>query len=86
MKRNKLLTSVLAAGIALTSAVSFVGCGKPGSGGGGNNGAQSDKTYDDTKTQVYVWTYNAGFKDEWLYQLEADFEEANKDTVYEEGK
>ena len=85
MKRNKLLTSVLAAGIALTSAVSFVGCGKPSSGGGGN-GAQSDKTYDDTKTQVYVWTYNAGFKDEWLYQLEADFEEANKDTVYEEGK
>ena len=86
MKRNKLLTSVLAAGIALTSAVSFVGCGKPGSGGGGSNGAQPDKTYDDTKTQVYVWTYNAGFKDEWLYQLEADFEEANKDTVYEEGK
>ena len=86
MKRNKLLTSVLAAGIALTSAVSFVGCGKPGSGGGSSDGAQSDKTYDDTKTQVYVWTYNAGFKDEWLYQLEADFEEANKDTVYEEGK
>lgn len=82
MKKNKLFASVLAMGIALTSAISFVGCGKPSSGSDGG----SDKPLDESKTQIYVWTYNAGFKDEWLYQLEADFEEANKDTVYEEGK
>ena len=82
MKKNKLFASVLAMGIALTSAISFVGCGKPSSGSDGG----SDKPLDESKTQIYVWTYNAGFKDEWLYQLEADFEEAHKDVVYEEGK
>lgn len=85
MKKNKLFASALAACIALTSAVSAAGCRKPGAGTGGDGG-HPDKAYDETKTQIQVFTYNAGFKDEWLYQLEADFEEANKDTVYEEGK
>ena len=86
MKKNKLFASVLAMGIALTSVISVVGCGSPNSGGGSSDGGHSDKAYDESKTQIYVWTYNAGFKDEWLYQLEADFEEAHKDVVYEEGK
>lgn len=86
MKKNKLFTSVLAAGIALTSAFSVVGCGRPNPDGSHGDSGRADKPYDDTKTQVRIWTYNAGFKDEWLYQLEADFEEANKDTVYEAGK
>lgn len=86
MKKNKLFTSVLAAGIALTSAFSVVGCGRPNSDGSHGDSGRADKPYDDTKTQVRIWTYNAGFKDEWLYQLETDFEEANKDTVYEAGK
>ncbi len=74
-KRNKLFASVLAIAVACTSAISFAGCKKT-----------TGKPVDSTKTQIYVWTYNAGFKDEWLYKLEADFEEANKDTVFEEGK
>lgn len=86
MKKNKLFTSVLAAGIALTSAFSVVGCGRPNPDGSHGDSGRADKPYDDTKTQVQIWTYNAGFKDEWLYQLEADFEAANKDTVYEAGK
>ena len=86
MKKNKLFASLLAMGIALTSAISVVGCGKPNSGDGSSDGGLSDKPYDETKTQIQVWTYNAGFKDEWLYQLEADFEEAHKDVVYEDGK
>ena len=86
MKKNKLFASLLAMGIALTSAISVVGCGKPNLGDGSSDGGLSDKPYDETKTQIQVWTYNAGFKDEWLYQLEADFEEAHKDVVYEDGK
>lgn len=82
-KRNKLLASALALGMAFTAATAAVGCKKPSFDDGGSD---HNKAYDPTKTQVQVFTYNAGFKDEWLWQLEADFEEANKDTVYEEGK
>lgn len=82
-KRNKLLASALALGMAFTAATAATGCKKPSFDGGSS---EHNKAYDPTKTQVQVFTYNAGFKDEWLWQLEADFEEANKDTVYEEGK
>lgn len=82
-KRNKLLASALALGMAFTAATAAAGCKKPSFDDGGSD---HNKAYDPTKTQVQVFTYNAGFKDEWLWQLEADFEEANKDTVYEEGK
>lgn len=82
-KRNKLLASALALGMAFTAATAATGCKKPSFDDGGSD---HNKAYDPTKTQVQVFTYNAGFKDEWLWQLEADFEEANKDTVYEEGK
>lgn len=83
-KRNKLLASALALGMAFTAATAATGCKKPSFDDGGSS--EHNKAYDPTKTQVQVFTYNAGFKDEWLWQLEADFEEANKDTVYEEGK
>lgn len=83
-KRNKLLASALALGMAFTAAMAATGCKKPSFDDGGSS--EHNKAYDPTKTQVQVFTYNAGFKDEWLWQLEADFEEANKDTVYEEGK
>ena len=70
--------------MAFTAATAATGCKKPSFDDGGSS--EHNKAYDPTKTQVQVFTYNAGFKDEWLWQLEADFEEANKDTVYEEGK
>lgn len=54
--------------------------------GGGGNSGETEKVVDNTKTQLYVQNYTAGFGDEWLYDLEARFEEANKDTVYEDGK
>ena len=57
MKKNKLFTSVLAAGIALTSAFSVVGCGRPNPDGSHGDSGRADKPYDDTKTQVRIWTY-----------------------------
>ena len=89
-KSNKMISGVLAMLMSCAVAVTAVGCGgnnnNESTGGSVADSASHDKAYDPTKTQVQVYTYNAGFKDEWLYQLEADFEEANKDTVYEEGK
>lgn len=79
----KVFSSVLAVGMAVATMFSAGGCKKPSFGDNDNHG---EKPVDETKTQIVVYTYNAGFKDEWLWQLEADFEEANKDTVYEEGK
>ncbi len=84
MKRNKLLATALALGMAFTAATATAGCKKPTF--DDDSGSDHVKAYDPTKTQVQVFTYNAGFKDEWLWQLEADFEEAHKDTVYEDGK
>ena len=54
MKKNKLFTSVLAAGIALTSAFSVVGCGRPNPDGSHGDSGRADKPYDDTKTQVRI--------------------------------
>ena len=55
-------------------------------GGGSANSGETEKTVDNSKTQLYVQNYTAGFGDAWLYDLEARFEEEHKDTVYEEGK
>lgn len=81
MKRKSRLLSLAIAAILSVSAIGFAGCSKPNS---GNN--THDKVLDPTKTQVQVFTYLAGFKDEWLYKLEDAFEKANENTVYEEGK
>lgn len=43
MKKNKLFTSVLAAGIALTSAFSVVGCGRPNPDGSHGDSGRADK-------------------------------------------
>ena len=41
---------------------------------------------DTTKTQLYVNNFNAGFGDDWFEMLIDRFEEAYKDTEFEEGK
>ncbi len=56
------------------------------SGGKNNHNNKYGKVYDETKTQLNVFTYKAGYGDEWLYKLEDDFEEAYKDYVFEDGK
>ena len=41
---------------------------------------------DQTKTQIYVSNYSGGYGSDWLAAVKQRFEEANKDTVYEDGK
>lgn len=45
-----------------------------------------DKEFDPTKTQLEVFTYKAGFGDDWLFELETAFEEAYADYSFETGK
>ena len=41
---------------------------------------------DDTKTQLYVYVAKWGFGTEWFKQSKKEYEELNKDRVFEEGK
>jgi len=93
---RKWLTRVVASVMACASMLSVTACGggnqnfsefleSMGGGEGGGNGTV-EKVIDPTKTQLSVKNFTAGFGDEWLYELEARFEEAYKDVVYEDGK
>ena len=98
---RKWLTRVVAGVLACASMLSIAACGSNGDkafseflesvGGagdsaGGNGGGAIEKVIDPTKTQLLVKTYTAGFGDEWMYDLEARFEEAYKNVSYEDGK
>jgi len=85
--KRKIISSVLAFGMLLSMAFSGSACtgSRPPLTGGEDSGGR-DEAYDPNKTQVQVFVYNAGYKDEWLKKLEEEFEEVNKDTVYEAGK
>lgn len=41
---------------------------------------------DDTKTQLYVYVAKWGFGTDWFKQSKKEYEELNKDRVFEEGK
>lgn len=41
---------------------------------------------DDTKTQLYVYCAKWGFGTDWFVKAKEDYEELNKDRVFEEGK
>lgn len=48
---------------------------------------ESTEKVDTTKTQLYVYNYNGGYKTEWLYKAKARYEELHKDDVnWETGK
>ncbi len=57
---------------------SFFGCNMNGSGSGAEK-------IDPNKTQLYVSNYNGGIGTQWLYNIEAKFEEAYKDVCFEPG-
>lgn len=73
---KKLLTIVLA---LVFSVASLCGCGprdQPG---------QNEEKVDNSRTQLYVGTYDGGNGDEWLYAIKPRFEEAYKDVCFEPG-
>lgn len=62
--------------LAALSVSTLISCGRRGAG----------EDVDNTKTQLYIKNYNSGYGDEWLADLAARFEEANKDVEWTPGK
>lgn len=88
---RKWLSRTLAGVLTCASLMSVAACGGgnpygDNGGTGGGSSASAEKVLDPTKTQLQVKTFRAGFGDEWLYELEARFEEAYKDVSYEDDK
>lgn len=77
--KKSLLKRIVGFGLACVAAISMAACGN----GGNNNNSTKD---DPTKTKLNVFTYKAGYGDEWLYRLEDAFEKAFADVSFEEGK
>lgn len=63
--------------VCIIVSVSAVGCG-PDDG--------STEKIDETKTQLYVASYNGGAGNVWISNMKKAFEEACKDETFEEGK
>lgn len=70
--------SMLCATLTLASGfVSLAGCGVV-------SGPQTEAA-DPARTQLYVFNYNSGFGSEWIDNIKKEYEELNKDTIYEPG-
>lgn len=80
MKKIKLL-ALLTATIMLLGVV-MSSCSETGLGGTGGNTV----TIDNSKSQLYVWCVNSGYKVDWLNAAIADYEAANANKSFEEGK
>lgn len=72
---TKILFVMAAIGLSLSF---FAGCG----GMTGNQG----EAVDNTKTQLYVYSYNGGYGNDWLLEVKERFEEEYKDYVSSDGK
>ncbi len=49
-------------------------------------GPEGDEQIDETRTQLYVYTYDGGYGSDWLYAVKRRFEELHKDDELETGK
>ena len=79
MKKSMRILSLLLCLLMFASAMSVLtGCRR--------DEDNTDQTVNETKTQLYVKYYNAGFGDEWLNRLCAEFEAMYADVSFEEGK
>ena len=76
--KKSLFKRVVALGLACIATISLAACN-------GDNDGGSEKD-DPTKTTLNVFTYGAGYGDEWLYRLEDAFEKAFANVSFEEGK
>lgn len=71
--------------MAFAAAVTMVSCGSKGGSTESKNGNSANPS-DEGKTKLVVFTYKAGYGDEWLKSLAASFEKAYADYQFEEGK
>ena len=77
--KKKFLTKALALMLCAFTAIPMVACNDDNVGVGG-------EAIDASKTQLNVWHYFAGFRDEWLVELKNNFEKAFANVKFEEGK
>lgn len=82
MKKNKILSLILAVMLSVFTAFSMTACGS--SGGGTTTGGNED--LDTKKTQLYVRNYQGGFGNKWLYNGKAKLEEKYANVELEPGK
>ena len=77
MKAKKIMAAFLAVVMTGSVAAGLAACDRRTS---------TERPIDESKTTLYVSNYNGGYGTEWLYQVRDKFEEAYKDTPFEEGK
>ena len=81
--KKSLLKRIVGFGLACVAAISMAACGNDT----GNESKRDESKKDDpTKTALNIFTYKAGYGDEWLYRLEDAFEKAFADVSFEKGK
>ena len=73
---KKITVKILAMALASTT-VSMAGC---------SLGKTVQSKGDDTKTQLRISVYEAGFGTDWMETYAKEFEEKYKDYAFEEGK
>lgn len=77
--KKSLFKRIVGFGLACIATISMAACS-----GNGNKG--DSKKDDPTKTTLNVFTYGAGYGDEWLTRLESAFEKAFANVSFEDGK
>ena len=77
--KKSLFKRIVGFGLACIAAISMAAC----SGYGNEDDSKKD---DPTKTTLNIFTYKAGYGDEWLNRLEDAFEKAFANVSFEEGK
>ena len=77
--KKSLFKRIVGCGLACIAAISMAAC----SGYGNEDDSEKD---DPTKTTLNIFTYKAGYGDEWLNRLEDAFEKAYANVPFEEGK
>ena len=75
--RKKLLTRALALSLCAVAAVPAAACSTKSGGG---------EAVDANRTQIRVYHYNAGYGQDWVYELKANFEAMMAEESFEEGK
>ena len=83
--KKSIFKRILSSVMAFAAAVTMVSCGSKGGSTESKNGNSANPS-DEGKTKLVVFTYKAGYGDEWLKSLAASFEKAYADYQFEEGK
>ena len=77
--KKSLFKRIIGFGLACIAAISMAACG-------GNGNKVDSKKDDPTKTTLNVFTYGAGYGDEWFTRLANAFEKAFANVSFEDGK